>query len=562
MPKLRAEAMSLAKLLARFSNYAVPEFQRVYGWGEMQVDRLLSDLESNMKGDGWLYLGDIYLAGLPDAPQAQIADGQQRIATLNILCAAGRDLEDDKAESDRLHAFLVASGASNGSAGYRYTPRDLDVAFFQHWVQERGATRRHPAADGEGEGEDTNGAAPPLSESQSNIINNRDLIVQKLQALGADGRRRLFRFLETSAEVTVHIADRLADARNAHASTHSRGLAQSEVDKLKAELLADCQEDVCARLAGQWEHCEARLGKERLSELLRCLVLIEGERPPQHSLEADLAEVYGLPGNVRTFIETSLVPSAAAYERILLAGKEKRGLRRAKLDSIDGHLITLMRTSHDGWKAPAILGLRTLQGRALETFLRGLERLASVLMIVGMDPNMAIRRYVEVIQELKRGPFKGSSLEISGDLLRKARDLLSDGKFGRRERERFRMPVLLKLNDIIAKQVLAIDPRGVSCEHILPLNASRTGWAGSFRGTGGQYVGRIYVDKLGNLAILTRKDNQLADTRPYAAKRKILKSSGLAMSVDAAKAKAWNAKAIDSRSDRLLQMLIKHWRLK
>lgn len=562
MPKLRAEAISLADLLARYSTYTVPEFQRVYAWGETQIERLLSDIESAMARKARLYLGNVYLASKENARDAQIADGQQRILTLIIVYAAGRDLEDDPMEADKLHGFLVASSARDGAAAYRFAPRDLDVDFFCRWVQDPGATRRHPA-NGSEEGVDADGTGQPLSESQANILGNRDLIVKWLQDLGIEGRRRLFVFLAASSGVAVLIFDSLDDARNAYASTQSRGLAQAEVDKLKAELLGDCKEDVRGRLALQWEDCEARLGKERLDELFHSLVLIESERKPQHSLEADLAEVYDLPGNVQEFVEKTLVPSAAAYERILTAGKEKRGLRRAKLDGIDGHLIALMRTTHDAWKGPAILGLRTLQGKPLETFLRNLERLAAVLMIAGTDPSITIQHYVQVIGELKRGgTFKGSSLGVSGDLLQRARELLSDGRFGRRERERFRMAVLLKANDIAGKEVVGIDPRRVSCEHILPLNGSRTPWGSLFRHANGRYFGGEHANKLGNLTILTHQQNQLADTKPYGVKRKILRDSGFALSKEAARARTWTAAAIDARSEKLFQLLVKHWRLK
>jgi uncharacterized protein DUF262/uncharacterized protein DUF1524 len=538
MPRLRTEAMSLAELLARHNKYTVPDFQRVYGWGETQIKRLLSDLESAMQSESWLYLGTIYLASEAKAHQAQIADGQQRILTLTILYAAGRDLEDDATEADRLDALLVATGTRDGAAAYRFAPRDLDVEFFRRWVQERGAA--HAGAAGQ-----------PLSESQSNIIGNRNLIVKWLEDLGFARRRQLFSFLEAHSEVAVLTAADLDDARNAFASTHSRGLAQAEIDTLKAELLGDCEQEVRARLAIQWEDCEARLGKERLAE-----------RKPRHALEADLNEVFGLPRNVQTFIEKTLVPSAAAYESILTAGKVRHGLKRAKLNRADGHLITLMRTSHDTWKGPAILALRTLSGKALEPFLRNLERLAAVLMIVGLDPGKTVERYAQVIRELKRGGnFKGSSLGIPPDLLKEARRLLGDARVGTRDRERFRMAVLLKANDLVGREAVGIDPQKVSCEHILPRNASRTSWGSVFRHANGDYFGRDYANKLGNLTILTHQQNQFADTKPYKVKRKILKSSGYALSKDAAKDRTWTVKEIDARTKRLFQMLVKHWRL-
>jgi hypothetical protein len=563
MPRLRAEEMNLGELLARYCSYTVPEFQRVYGWGETQIKRLFSDLESAIERGGWLYLGDIYLASLQGAHEAQIADGQQRIATLTMFCAAGRDLEEDPGEADKLHALVAAARPNEGDPAYRYIPRDLDVAFFTHFVQERGATRRHPA-NGDTDADD---AEQSLSESQSNIIGNRDLIMHKLETLGPAGRRRLFEFLERSVEVTVHTADKLDDVRGAYASTHSRGLAQAEVDRLKAELLGDCREEVRARLAIQWEECEAQLGKERLADLLECLVFVESERKPQHALEADLGKVFDLPANVQKFIEKTLVPSARAYARILAAGKGQRAIERATANGrrahrIDGHLVTLMRTSHDTWKGPAILALRTLRDKPLEKFLRDLERLAAVLMIVGVEPNKVFERYAGVLRELKgRGPSKGSSLDIGPDLLGKARELLSGARFGGRERERFRTPVLLKVNDLLKGDVVAIDPRKVSCEHVLPRNGSRTRWSRLFRHPERGYIGGEYANRLGNLAILTHQDNCAADTKPYEVKRKILKASGFALSKDAAKEKVWTAGVIEARSERLLRMLIEHWRL-
>ena len=183
-------------------------------------------------------------------------------------------------------------------------------------------------------------------------------------------------------------------------------------------------------------------------------------------------------------------------------------------------------------------------------------------MIVGVDPSLTVQRYARVIQELKRGgTFRGTSLGVAAELLQKARSLLSDTRVGRRERERFRMAVLAKLNDLAAKVVLAIDMWRASCEHILPLNGSKTAaWSSAFRNANG-YFGGEYANRLGNLTILTHKQNQLAGAKPYGVSA-ILSASGFALSEQAAKSRTWTTKEIDARSDKLLQLLIGHWRLK
>ena len=527
MPRLRIEALSLVDLLARHARYTVPDFQRVYAWGEAQVKGLLADLASAMRADGdsgWLFLGTMFFACPKGADEAQIADGQQRILTLNMLIAALRDIEDDAAAADKLDAIIAAK------AGYRFAPRNLDAAFFRAWVQERGATLK-PFAAGARENDSS------LSESQRNIIGNRDLIVKELGRLGTAGRRKLLAFLAEQAEVSVITAPTLEDARNAYASTQSRGLVQAEVDKLKAELLGDCEEGLRAELAYQWEECEASLGKEDFAELFEHLIFIASERKPQRALEADLTRVFGLPDKVAEFIEKTLVPSAAAYKRILTAGSAGQGLKQTMrigkaARRIDGHLISLRRANHHTWKAPAILALRERADNqaALEDVLRNLERMAAVMMIAAVDPGDMLSRYAAVLRELKaRSAGKGSAFAVERALLAKSQDVLRDPKMA--THSRYRMAVLLKLNDLLNGEVEAVNPRAISCEHILPRNASKTRWTRDFKDARGGYSGEAFTHRIGNLAILSRADNRSADTKPFDVKRKILKKSGYSQSL-------------------------------
>jgi hypothetical protein len=69
------------------------------------------------------------------------------------------------------------------------------------------------------------------------------------------------------------------------------------------------------------------------------------------------------------------------------------------------------------------------------------------------------------------------------------------------------------------------------------------------------------VHALGNLAILTHEDNRLADTHTFAVKRKILRNSAYALANDAAKAKSWTPEVVHQRTERLVGLLVEHWRL-
>jgi hypothetical protein len=567
MPRrLRTAAMSLAEVLTDCTKYTIPDYQRVYAWDENQITPLLSDLIAAMRGkpgQPWLYFGTIYLARPPDRQEAQIADGHQRMLTATMLYAAGRDLAENPAEADRLHTMLLSPAPGGGAPDFRFAPRDHDAAFFRQWVQERGATLRPLAVDeqddaGEDEVQGPQSATSAGSESRCNIIANRNAIVASLRELGPSGRRQLFEFLEASAEIVVITAPTLEEARNAYASTQSRGLRQAETDKLKAELICDCPAPQRRLLAGHWDECEAILGKEDLAELLQHMIVVKSERKPQHALQDDLFAAFGLPANVQSFIEGELVPSARAYRRICTAAAT--GSRQER--RIGGHLITLRRTTHDAWKAPALLALREIaSNEALGQFLGELERLAAVMMIVGTDPNEMMERYVAAIRAIKgKSPGAGAALQLTAAELKEARERLTETRFGRRER--YRTPLLLKLNDLIGNGVEAIDPKTISCEHILPRNAPKGPWRHDFRKRDStRYDGGSYVDLVGNLAILTHQDNRLVGADPFATKRPILKRSAFALANEAAKAKAWTPEVVRERTELLAAMLAKYWRL-
>jgi hypothetical protein len=171
-------------------------------------------------------------------------------------------------------------------------------------------------------------------------------------------------------------------------------------------------------------------------------------------------------------------------------------------------------------------------------------------------------RYVAVIKDIKAGRSTASkALQPSAAELVRVRECLHERRFA--QRDRFRMPLLLKLNDLLARSVQAVDPRTVSCEHILPRNVpNRSPWRQVFHDAGRKrYLGGNYVHSLGNLAILTHQENRCADTLPFSDKRAILKRSAFALSNDAARVKAWTPEEVALRTERLARMLIAYWHL-
>lgn len=564
-----AQAMSLFDLLRSRRRFHLPPSQRVYDWREDKLAQLFHDIGlregSQLVGPSGstLFLGTIYLADKEPGSPPLIADGQQRAVTATMLAAGLRDLETDSDVKAQMQA-LVSAGPDDTASNDRIRMREVDAEFFRQWVQAPGAmVATYNSGDEEG---------AARSQSQINIINNRNLIVQHLRLLGSDGRRRLIRILEEETVVVVIVTARLEHALDAYTSTYKRGLRQAEVDRLRAELFADSRDEQDMKLANHWDECEATLDKDGLETLCQLLVLIEKGVSPSGDLQSALFQCFSLPQQAQSFVMDSLVPMTAAYQDLcniddgLPASRTSRIFKSGRLRRIDGHLITLMRVSHVEWRAPGMLAVRMFRDDlvSLERILSGLERLANAFMIDGVDPHAMGQRYHALGKAILARDWAqiDEAMVVGGELRSRCRNNLSAANFA--QKIRFRTPVLLKANDLIAGQVVKIDPASVTCEHILPVSVDRRApyWLQRFRSADGRrYVGHLHRHKLGNVTLLSHASNREAGNKDFPTKRPILATSGIALSEVVASETDWSMESVEKRTEALATLICQHWTL-
>jgi hypothetical protein len=96
-----AKETNLEGMLAGKRQYQVPLYQRVYSWGQRQLDQLCRDIlqlatDRTRNPSTTHFVGSLVLASSPDAgpvgvQRYLVVDGQQRLTTLTILLAALRD---------------------------------------------------------------------------------------------------------------------------------------------------------------------------------------------------------------------------------------------------------------------------------------------------------------------------------------------------------------------------------------------------------------------------------------------------------------------------------------
>ena len=109
----------------------IPIFQRFYDWKESQTKQLLEDILNSINNDKQLYLLDfIYYE---DNGKVMIADGQQRLVTLNLLIKAINDIIlHDNLQLTPLKQFDITYDIVNNNEKYQKTfNNDFIVAPFK-----------------------------------------------------------------------------------------------------------------------------------------------------------------------------------------------------------------------------------------------------------------------------------------------------------------------------------------------------------------------------------------------------------------------------------------------
>jgi len=82
-------------------NVSVPIYQRSYAWEDEHVSDLFTDIATAMAGGAYEYFIGSIVTTKNESPRAEVADGQQRLATVTILLAAIRNYFQQSGDKER-----------------------------------------------------------------------------------------------------------------------------------------------------------------------------------------------------------------------------------------------------------------------------------------------------------------------------------------------------------------------------------------------------------------------------------------------------------------------------
>lgn len=525
----------------------LPWFQRAYAWGEMHVGRLVHDLVEALAGPRQRYsLGHMTLAREKGALRASVIDGHQRSISLTILFALLRDLIGSGACADRLHALIVSQ-----EGDVTLQPQQGIAHFFRSFVQDRGSSLREPGGD-----------LLDYTPSERNILSNRDHMRAKLtdSVPSPEEMEELARFL---IEKCILIIDELEDeeeARDLLRREEETGLSPHSSELAKFTILDAIPEHEHEEAAALFEGVQTQLKADDVSNLLGHIRLLKTRRRSSRPVEGELIQRFQMHKSGMPFLRQALLPRAAAMVQL---NRREIGSGQARVE-IGRTLATLSWIDHQMWVPAALHWLDMLGEEHPETplFFQRLDRLTYLMKIASIDPTDQETRYIQLLEAIdERGPVERMRpLDIEPRLLGAALENLRSRTF---YAKRFHSLVLRRISVHMNPNLDPgpVDGLNVTVEHVLPRKPDVTmQWRRDFPG---DEVAN-YCNRIGNLALFTLDENNIAGNQDFVIKSFLLANAGsrFVLSGLAGQETEWTRETILRRSEEMIAILLEPWQLK
>ena len=552
--KITATEQNLMKVFSDDYFFEIPPYQRPYAWTTEHVEELLDDLIDAMKrdSDAPYFLGSVVLIKSAADPKSEVVDGQQRLTTLTILLCLLRDISNE----NKLDVFIRQAG--NPYMGtedrFRLSARQRDRLFFEDNIQKMGSLEAFTKLDPVG-----------FSDSQTHMFENVGRLRRELQKLDDTLRTKLAAYIAQKCFIVVVSASDGDSARRIFSVMNNRGLDLSATDVLKAVVLdAIIDSQSQDEYAVKWEGIEEELGRDNFRDLFAHIRMIYQKDKMRGTLEKEFQTyvLYDLSSEKAVrFVDDVLEPYADAYDIVLRASYETT----EDAEKVNANLRHLNRLDNFDWIPPALAYFRREKGHtdSLIRFTRELERLAYGLFIRRANINERIDRYAQVISAIENGDglFEdGSPLQLSPAERTDIVERLDGDIYNQL---RLRMPLLIRLDSVIAEVGSRHQHPVVSIEHVLPQSPSEgSQWIRWFPDEDER---KEWTHRLANLVLLSRRKNTRASNYEFERKKsEYFQKHGTttsALTTRVVYESEWTPEVLERRQRELVDALKEEWRL-
>lgn len=565
MNNLKIDPLGLGHILLN-RKLSVPIYQRSYAWEKEQVRQLLDDLSRAMRRreQGKLsqyFLGSVVVIPRPDG-RLEIVDGQQRLATASLIITAIRDWYrsiDDKVGSEQCERYLQETDLRTRLSDPNLTLNEIDNVCYLNAIL---GPPGEPKAKRDGFTE----------SSHEKLFAAYDEIRERIETIAKTGDRRAalnsmadwLEYIKDNAKVVQVSVENDADAFTIFETLNDRGIDLTIADLLKNYLFGLAGKMHLDAVRTKWDEMRGSLKalgkKDRSVDFIRQLWGSERGIIRGPNLFSDIREAKITERDAIEFA-SNLAASAVDYAAIL----------RPDADLWDDY-STSTRNSVKAIRIMRIERLRPLMLAIMRSFAKN-EAIKSFLLLEAVSARIVIAGGPAgtIEQEFFEAAKKVHKKEITKaeQLLAELKSVPSDFEFEAKFRGlSVHIPKLARyylqtLEDSLpgaGERTVLPDERRITLEHIIP-QKDLDEW------------GYIPKDKapalsrrLGNMALMLKKDNNQSKSLGYDKKKAFLAATANYKLTNVIPEKwpsdRWGETCINERQLELAKLAVNAWPLK
>ena len=584
---IHPQTLTVKKLMGEH-RLVIPRYQRAYAWdADEQVEDLLRDIEAAIGNNERSYFIGAMLCvkqGGEGTPKLEVVDGQQRLTTLSLIfaCVMHYLLEHQAAPNIRERLGITPETLIHILRSLLYVQRGLlddeedESAGLIHRLELGESDRRaFRQIIQNGPGTQTRIKGRRFADAYGVI---RDFFQSAVKEHGDKYIKRFIGFLTEKVQVVaISISDE-ANAYEIFEVLNARSMHLSAVDLIKNKLLScfGADEDELDRAYEHWRTaflaCNEKPGA--MQEYVRChLQMREGRKVDPKMLYRSLRDMLGGGGKRRQ-------EEAIKFLRNLDGHCQEFAALRCKDDPFwqdFGPEIKPIVGYLNDYRVVYTVMLSMLYARQPIPFVCSAYRLLSVFMKrtrAVRDRLTVMERYEDQFADLakrfaeKRGPktlnaFFSEVRRIDADCLQVVPDEIFIQQMGNRARvkDTNAKAVLVELANHLQRKGqtgVQIDLGTVTLEHILPRNPNFKEWPGF----GDEDAASLWLDRLGNLALLEAGKNTGASNRKFADKKRRVYAAdkcGILLTNELCDFSEWTPEKVKERQLRLAELAAKAW---
>lgn len=540
----------------------VPAYQRPYSWTDEQIFDLLRDLYDAIQvKDAEYFLGTIVLTKNNEGAHFVI-DGQQRLATASIIICAIRNYFDQIGDQERANGIHQSYLARKELRGLTETAHlkliAADNGFYEKEILGRRATKRSVAR------KKTN---PP---SHTRLENALRLTMEYMEGIAKQTQQPVHvlldwvEYMRDKAKVIVVEVNDEAAAYTIFEVLNDRGLDLSVSDLLK-NFVFRVADDKVDEAQAHWTTMAAVLEASGAEEK-ELRTFIRHVWSSRHGLTRE-KELYS---RIRTTITgkqravdfaQELSEQAAVYAALdnpndefwrpygVAVRESIEALGTLKATQIRPLVLAILKHFDDGEVKRALPMLVCWTVRFLIVGKVGSGPLENGYSERGRDVSAG---RVTTAQQLYTASI---SFLASDDEFKQA---FSTARVSAHYLGRYYLRVLENTASSTGASELVVNPseEAVTLEHIMP-KAREPHWRHV-----AEEQHKLYLKRIGNLALLDKSLNEHAGNLQFSDKRKAFAKSKINLTREIADASVWDIKAIDARQEQLARLAVRGWPLK